>query len=67
MRRAWQLLSLRRNWHCTPNQKLACFVLYLKIINTILKNDLCILKQIVQLKNEIEILVGPVVFKLWIK
>ena len=23
--------------HCTPNQKLACFVLYLKIINTFLK------------------------------
>ena len=26
------LLYLRGN--CTPNQKLACFVLYLKIINT---------------------------------
>ena len=25
--------------YCTPNQKLACFVLYLKIINTFLKND----------------------------
>ena len=24
--------------YCTPNQKLACFVLYLKIINTFLKN-----------------------------
>ena len=24
--------------NCTPNQKLACFVLYLKIINTFLKN-----------------------------
>ena len=23
----------------TPNQKLACFVLYLKIINTFLKNN----------------------------
>ena len=23
--------------YCTPNQKLACFVLYLKIINTLLK------------------------------
>ena len=23
--------------YCTPNQKLACFVLYLKIINTFLK------------------------------
>ena len=26
----------------TPNQKLACFVLYLKIINTFLKNNICI-------------------------
>ena len=26
--------------YCTPNQKLACFVLYLKIINTILKNNI---------------------------
>ena len=32
---------LREN--CTPNQKLACFVLYLKIINTSLKNNICIL------------------------
>ena len=30
---------------CTPNQKLACFVLYLKIINTFLENNICILKQ----------------------
>ena len=29
--------------YCTPNKKLACFVLYLKIINTFLKNDICIL------------------------
>ena len=29
--------------NCTPNQKLACFVLYLKIINTFLKNNICIL------------------------
>ena len=28
--------SLKGN--CTPNQKLACFVLYLKIINSFLKN-----------------------------
>ena len=34
--------SLRE--YCTPNQKLACFVLYLKIINTFLKNNICILK-----------------------
>ena len=36
---------------CTPNQKLACFVLFLKIINNFLKNDIGIvkfLKQILQ-------------------
>ena len=27
-----------------PNQKLTCFVLYLKIINIFLKNNICILK-----------------------
>ena len=34
--------------YCTPNLKLVCFVWYLKIINTFLKNNACILKQIVQ-------------------
>ena len=29
------LMPLKGN--CTPNQKLACFVLYLKIINTLKK------------------------------
>ena len=29
--------------NCTRNQKLACFVLYLKIINTVLENNVCIL------------------------
>ena len=33
--------------YCTPNLKLACFVLYLKIINTFLTNNACI-KKIVQ-------------------
>ena len=33
--------------HCIRNQKLACFVLCLKIIHTFLKNDI-VLKQIVQ-------------------
>ena len=28
--------------NCTPNQKLACFVLQLKIINTFWKNNICI-------------------------
>ena len=32
----------------TPNQKCACFVLYLKIINNLFKNDICILELIVQ-------------------
>ena len=26
--------------YCTPKKKLACFALYLKIINTVLKNDI---------------------------
>ena len=43
-------------------------MLYLKIINTFLKNNLCIVKQISkELKNSIDILVDQVVFKLWIK
>ena len=40
------LVSLRG--YCTSYQKLACFVLYLKIINNCLKNELCILYKIVQ-------------------
>ena len=38
------MYNIKSTWHfkeelhCTPNQKLACFVLYLKIINTFLKN-----------------------------
>ena len=34
--------------NCTPDHKLACFALYLKIVNTFLKNNVYILKQIVQ-------------------
>ena len=37
------LVSLR-GYH-TPNQKLACFVLYIKNINTSLKTDTCIQKK----------------------
>ena len=33
--------ALREN--CTPNKKWACFVFYIKIINTVLKNNICIL------------------------
>ena len=38
--------NLRGN--CTPNRKWACFVVYLKIIHTLLENDMFISKQIVQ-------------------
>ena len=59
-------ISWRGN--CTPNQKLASFVLYLKIINIFLKNNICILKQMSkELKIGIKIFVGKAVFKLWIK
>ena len=61
-----KLTDLRVN--CTPNQKFACFKLYLKIINPFLENTVCISYQISEeLKNGIEISVGPAVFKLWIK
>ena len=39
-------MLLRGN--CTPNKKLACFVLHLKIVNTFMQNNVYILKQIVQ-------------------
>ena len=55
--------SLRKN--CTPNQNLACFVLYLKLkISTPLWNIYTI-TQIVQgiQKNDIEILVSKRFFK----
>ena len=55
--------------YCTSYSKLACFVLYLKIVNTFLKNNICIFctsKLYKELKNGIGILVGQAVFKLWI-
>ena len=38
------LVSASNNciFYYTPNQKLACSVLYLKIINIFLKNNICI-------------------------
>ena len=33
-------LGVKGRGYCTPIQKLACFVLYLKIINTFLKNEI---------------------------
>ena len=39
-----------------PNQKLACFVLYLKIINTFLKNNMHPIKKLSkELKSSIRI------------
>ena len=60
-------LSMLREY-CTPNQKSACFVPYLKII--ILKKIIYVSysKSPKELKNGIEILVGQkTFFKLWIK
>ena len=51
-----------------PTPKLACFVLYLKMINIFLKIIYASYSKLSKkLKNGIEILVGQVVFKLWIK
>ena len=59
----WQ--ALRGN--CTPNQKLACFVLYLKIVNTFVQHNVYILKQIVQGTQWNFIFSIQAVFKLLIK
>ena len=56
--------------YCTTDLKLACFVCYLKIINTFSKANTWVLnlsKLSKEPKNRIEILVGQVVIKLWIK
>ena len=62
-------MVLRLRGYCTTILKLACFVCYLKIINTFLKSNVCILKYIVilskELKNGIEILVSQAVFFLF--
>ena len=43
--KTWSFLfyTLKGVLHRSPTPKLACFVLYLKIINTFLKNNVCIL------------------------
>ena len=61
----WNMTALRG--YCISNQKFACFVLYLKIINTFMKNNISYSKFSKKLKNGIEIWVGPAVLKLWIK
>ena len=50
--------------YCTPNQKLACFVLYLKIINNSLKIIYAPCRKLSkEPKNGFEILVCQAVFK----
>ena len=40
----------------TRNQKLACFVLYFKIVNTFLRNYICIFSKMSEkLKNDIKL------------
>ena len=54
--------------YCTSYPKLACSVLYLKIINTFLKIIYTFYSKLSkELKNGIGILEGQTVFKLWIK
>ena len=57
--------------HLLPQKapKLACFVLYLKILNIFLKNDICILysKLSKALKHNIKIKVGQAVLELLIQ
>ena len=58
--------DLRGN--CTPYQKLACFVLFLKLSTSFCKIIYASYSKLSkELKNGIEILVGPAVIKLWIK
>ena len=65
------LLHQFLNWPVLKGvlHKLACFVRYLKIINTFSKINACILKLSKELKKVIENLVGQVIFKLglWIR
>ena len=44
----WSLNKINQGGELTSNQKLTYFVLYLKIMNTFLKTNLCILLWIVQ-------------------
>ena len=47
LQKKWGSTTLEKSWAlrgtAPPTPKLACFVLYLKIINTFLKNNICIL------------------------
>ena len=62
------LKTTPENWGgggTAPNQRLACFALYLKIVNTFVQENVYILRQIVKgTHNGIGILVGQAVFKL---
>ena len=48
-------LKILLRGNCTPNQKLTCFVLYLKIINTFLKTNASHSKLSREYKSSIEI------------
>ena len=75
--KCWSILTSRLHWtsmfrglrgYCTSNQKLECFVLYLKIINTFWKMIYASYSKFSkELKTGIKILVDQAVFKLWIK
>ena len=59
-------ISIWLRGNCTPNQKLARFVLYLKIVNTFFKNSKHLIANCPRKKNGIEILVRYSVEKdLW--
>ena len=51
----------------TPDLKLAVFVCYLIIIDSFLKNNVCISKLYKEFKNGIESLVGQAFWGIWIK
>ena len=63
------LVRIDLRGYYTSYQKLACFVLYLNIMNNFLKNKVCIYNKTLfkELKNGIEMLVGQAFFKLQIK
>ena len=68
-KRVISLISDSLRGYCTPNIELACFVCYLKIVNTFMKNIECILysKLSKERKSSIEMKVCRAVFELLIK
>ena len=64
-----QYFTITLTGYCTPNQKLACFVLYLKIVDTFKKNNIyASCRQLSkELKNGITIQISQAVLELLIK